>query len=68
MVSLLETSCVSGRRSIAREVRKALTRYLDDGHLKIDDNAGEHALRGVALALSVHRFPVQVVTKMATRS
>jgi len=28
---------------------KALTRYLDDGHLEIDNNAAERALRVVAL-------------------
>lgn len=28
---------------------QALTRYLDDGHIEIDNNAAERALRGVAL-------------------
>jgi len=28
---------------------KALTRYVDDGRIEIDNNAAERALRGVAL-------------------
>jgi transposase len=31
----------------------ALTRYLDDGHLEIDNNAAERALRGVATGRSL---------------
>ncbi len=34
----------------------ALTRYRDDGHLEIDNNAAERALRGVALGRKNHMF------------
>ena len=34
----------------------ALTRYLDDGHLEIDNNAAERALRGVALGRRNYLF------------
>ncbi|MGE0273505.1 MAG: IS66 family transposase [Alphaproteobacteria bacterium] len=35
---------------------KAFTRYLEDGHLEIDNNAAERALRGVALGRKNYLF------------
>ena len=34
----------------------ALTRYCDDGHLEIDNNAAERSLRGVALGRKNYLF------------
>lgn len=44
----------AARYSLARWA--ALTRYVDDGHLEIDNNAAERALRGVALGRSNYLF------------
>ena len=35
---------------------KALTRYVDDGRLEIDNNAAERALRGVSLGRKHYLF------------
>ncbi len=55
-------SRVSGKADIAKAIRyahsrwTALTRYLDDGHLEIDNNAAERALRCVALGRKNYLF------------
>ena len=36
--------------------RSALTRYLDDGRIEIDNNAAERALRGVSLGRKNYLF------------
>jgi transposase len=53
---------VSARSDMAQAVRyslvrwKALTRYVDDGRLEIDNNAAERALRGVSLGRKNYLF------------
>ena len=53
---------LSGRSDLAAAMRYALARwnslarYLDDGHLAIDNNAAERALRGVALGRKNYLF------------
>jgi hypothetical protein len=37
---------------------RALTRYVDDGHLEIDNSAAERALRAVALGRNYAQFPI----------
>lgn len=55
-------SRVSAKSDIAQAVRyslarwKALTRYVDDGRLEIDNNAAERALRGVSLGRKNYLF------------
>jgi hypothetical protein len=55
-------SKLSGRSDLAAAIRYALARwdslvrYLDDGHLAIDNNAAERALRGVALGRKNYLF------------
>ncbi len=43
-----------GGRSVSRW--DALTRYLEDGHIEIDNNAAERSLRGVALGRKNYLF------------
>lgn len=53
---------VSAKSEIAQAIRyslvrwKALTRYVDDGSLEMDNNAAERALRGVALGRKNYLF------------
>lgn len=55
-------SQVSRKSTLAQTIRyaltrwTALTRYRDDGHLEIDNNAAERALRGVALGRKNYMF------------
>lgn len=60
MRATLET--LSERSDLATAIRYALSRrdslmrYLDDGHLEIDNNAAERALRGIALGRKNYLF------------
>jgi hypothetical protein len=36
----------------------ALLRYIEDGHIEIDNNAAERSLRGVALGRNYAQFPI----------
>ncbi|MGF1627279.1 MAG: transposase [Alphaproteobacteria bacterium] len=53
---------LSGRSDLAAAIRYALARqqgltcYLDDGHLEIDNNTAERALRGIALGRKNYLF------------
>jgi hypothetical protein len=38
----------------------ALTRYIEDGHIEIDNNAAERSLRGVALGRKITCLPDQM--------
>jgi hypothetical protein len=40
---------VSKKSEIAAAIPCALLRYSEDGHIEIDNNGAEHALRAVAL-------------------
>lgn len=42
-----QTHCI-GHDSVRAESWEALVRYVDDGHIEIDNNINERALRGVA--------------------
>ena len=45
-----------GRDSLCALARDALTRYIEDGHIEIDNNAAERSLRGVALGRKNYLF------------
>jgi hypothetical protein len=50
------TVALSIESATAGAIRYALTRYLDDGLLGVDNNAAERALRAIAIGRKNHRF------------
>jgi len=54
--SLSAKSETAGAIRYALSHWRALTRYLDDGHLEIDNNAAERALRAVAIGRKNYLF------------
>jgi transposase len=56
LLKLSRKSPVASAIGYALELWLALTRYLDDGHLEIDNNAAERALRAVALGRKNYLF------------
>jgi len=43
---------------------RALTRFIDDGHIEIDNSAAERALRAVALGRNYVQFPIMHSAQM----